>query len=41
MATLKSCQGNRRQTADQLGISLRTLQYKLKELKHDDAVSQA
>ncbi len=40
IATLKSCQGNRRQTADQLGISLRTLQYKLKELKHDTSAAE-
>ncbi len=30
--TLQSFKGNRRQTADALGISLRTLQYRLKEL---------
>jgi DNA-binding NtrC family response regulator len=29
--TLKQCKGNRRHTADALGISLRTLQYRLKE----------
>jgi transcriptional regulator with PAS, ATPase and Fis domain len=40
VATLKSCQGNRRQTADQLGISLRTLQYKLKEFKHDNTAAE-
>jgi DNA-binding NtrC family response regulator len=29
---LQKFKGNRRQTADALGISLRTLQYRLKEL---------
>jgi DNA-binding NtrC family response regulator len=32
MNTLRKFKGNRRQTADTLGISLRTLQYRLKEL---------
>ena len=32
IATLQRFRGNRRQTADALGISLRTLQYRLKEL---------
>jgi DNA-binding NtrC family response regulator len=31
LAVLKANQGNQRQTADQLGISLRTLQYRLRE----------
>ena len=35
LSTLKACQGDRKKTANQLGISLRTLQYKLKELKQD------
>ena len=30
--TLQKFKGNRRQTADTLGISLRTLQYRLKDL---------
>ena len=30
--TLQQCKGNRRQTADALGISLRTLQYRIKDL---------
>jgi Nif-specific regulatory protein len=41
LATLKSFQGNRRKTAEQLGISLRTLQYKLKEFKHDEGELEA
>jgi len=35
LATLRACQGDRKKTANQLGISLRTLQYKLKELKQE------
>jgi len=33
LSTLKSCGNDRKKTAQQLGISLRTLQYKLKEYK--------
>lgn len=33
LKTLQQCCGNRRQTAETLGISLRTLQYRLKELR--------
>jgi len=33
LATLKACGNDRKRTAQQLGISLRTLQYKLKEYK--------
>ncbi len=33
LATLKACGNDRKKTAQQLGISLRTLQYKLKEYK--------
>jgi two-component system, NtrC family, response regulator HydG len=33
LATLKDCGGDRKLTAHKLGISLRTLQYKLKEYR--------
>jgi Nif-specific regulatory protein len=35
LATLKLCEWDRKRTASQLGISLRTLQYKLKELRQE------
>jgi Nif-specific regulatory protein len=35
LSTLKANRGDRKKTASQLGISLRTLQYKLKELKQE------
>jgi Nif-specific regulatory protein len=39
LATLKECNGDRKLTARKLGISLRTLQYKLKEYRMNDHVS--